>query len=303
MKTPFQTTAPEKYKWDFGYGDGRISPSQIATQLFKGEIPGAMLCCYMLRRFGWPNEGSDDYKNLMSWCLTTPVEGLYLSVTPYLGARGDEKVDWKNKFGCSNLHFGIRFIKDIGRKIDVDAGREHWFRRHHRFIQSWWKKTGIKLYAWGCGLKIGDPDELVHHWTDHESDSKYIYGLYRRTASVKGKRGLPKQLMMVDWWLEKLIREKHPEVNLPKITKRERTIVANPFRRKCEQAIRVTMLDLLRPTNVRDISFTPFGDIEKEPEAMKRYKNQPAAGFWDGAGNTPEYYYSKEGIAERKKSK
>jgi hypothetical protein len=300
---PFETTAPAHPKWDGGYGSGRISPSDIATQLFKGEIPGAMLCCYMLRRFGWPNTGSDEYKNLMEWDLTTPIPGLLLSVTPYLGATGEHKFKPNDEFSCANLHFGIRFTKEVNRKIDYDAGREHWFKRHNKFIMDWWHKTGIKLYCWGHGDKEGDRDELVHTFCDDHKNPGKVFGLWRRTSSMKRKGDIHPKAQMVEWWLGELIKEKHPEVTLPKMTSHECRTIGNPFRRKCETAIRHTMLDLLRPTNVRDISFSVFGNIERAPEAIKRYKNQKPAGYFEGAGNTPEYWFSKEGQAERKKAK
>lgn len=292
----FNPTAPAKYKCDGGYSSGTIHPSKIATELFKGEIPGAMLCCYMLRRFGWPNEGSDSYKSLMSWSLTTPIKGLFLSVTPYLGARGGPP-----EKHCSNLHFGIRFTEEIGRKIDLDRGREQFFKRYRSAIMGWWRKKGIKLYAWCVGHEVEDKSNLVHEWGECTKKKGYIYGLYRRTEEIKWKGDLPKQLMMVEWWLEKLIKEKHPEVRIPKMSKRERSLIGNPFRRECEQAIRRTMLDLLRPTNVRDISFTPFGDIEREPEAIQRYNKQGHVDYFIGAGNTPEYWFKHATMKERQR--
>lgn len=287
----FNTSAPEKYKWDGGYATGTINPSQTATELFKGEIPGAMLCCYMLRRFGWPNAGSDPYKHLMEWVLTTPMPGLFLSVTPYLGARGGKAYKLHDRYSCSNLHFGIRFTRGVGGKIDYDAGREHWFSRHDKFVWEWWRKMGIKLYCWGYGDAVGDCDELVHKFCDCPKRKGKVFGLWRRTPAMKRKGDIPPNAKMVEWWLEDLIKKQHPEIALPRMTQREKTMRSNPFRRKCEQAIRQTMLDLLRPTTVRDIAFTVFGDIEREPEAIKRYKKQQPAGFFTGAGDTPEYWF------------
>lgn len=300
----FETSAPIKYEWSGGYSSGTLRPSDIATKLFKGEIPGAMLCCYMLRRFGWPNEGSDDHKNLMSWTLTTLIPGFYLSVTPYLGARGGSNDDWKKEFSCSNLHFGVRFTKEVGRKIEFDLGREQFWKRQEREILVWWKRVGSKKFAFGRALKDDPTEKLVHDYglTD---DGKQVWGFYERKASHGNKFNITiKELhsgMMV-WWVNDF-RVKKLNESVPKMTKRERKVIGNPFRRRCEQAIKVTMLDLLRPTNVRDLSFSIFGDIEREPEAMKRYKNQKAAGYFEGAGNAPSYYYSKEGIADRAKEK
>lgn len=89
-----------------GFGlSGFIDPVTWADELYKGKVSGPLLCCYMIRRFGWPNTSSDPYKKLCSWMLTTPMDGLFLEVMPYLGS------------GQHNLHFGIGFTEPIGRQI------------------------------------------------------------------------------------------------------------------------------------------------------------------------------------------
>lgn len=297
---PFDTKAPEVVKFDGGYGSGPgCSPHELANKLFKQEVPGPWLCCYMLRRFGWPNGGSDDYKELMSWSLTTPINGLFLCVTPYLGSHPDPKLF----DSTSNLHFAVRFSNDIGRKLDSDPGRDAYFRRRYGAIMRWWKRKGIKIYAWGCGLKDGDSDELVHKFCDHSKNKALVYGLWLRTPTVKGKRDIPKQVLMVEWWLEQLIKAKHLEIKLPKMTASERRNRRNPFAERCAVALQRTMLDLLRPTNVRDVDFNCFGKTEQghagaiEPKLIRG----PHANYWPGAGNTPAYWYSDEGKKERAK--
>lgn len=285
---PFLTSAPEHPKWEGGYGGGTISPHDLADSLFKESISGPWLTCYMLRRFGWPNMGSDDYKNLMSWALTTPVEGLFLSVTPYLGG--------------SNLHFGILFTEQVHRKTDYDAGRERWFKRFRDAVTGWWDAKGIKIYAWGYGKKTGDADELVHHFCHDPRNPEKVYGLWRRTKRMTRPGRIPPNVQMLEWWLEQLIKKLHPEVKLPKMTKSEKIRRDNPFKRRCDLAIQRTMLDLLRPTNVRDISFNVFGNIEKTYAAKPQPEISPAVERWSGAGHTPQYWYSKEATKERSKA-
>ena len=298
----FPTNAPEETKWDGGYGGGHISPSTLATKLFKAEVPGQWLCCYMLRRFGWPNAGSDDYKELMSWTLTTPIDGLLLGVTPYLGCDGSRKYDGRKKWSVYNLHFSVRFTNEVGRKIDSDPGRDSYFRRKTNAVMGWWKRKGIKLYAWGSGLKEGDEDVLVHTFCDDSHDDKRCFGLWKRTARMKRPGHIPKQAQMVEWWLGELIKKSHPEVKLPKMTAKERRNRHNPFAKRTEIALQRTMLDLLRPTNVRDVDFNIFGKTEEgHSTTPTRLIRGPHAESWKGAGNTPAYWYSPEGIKERAK--
>ena len=67
MAKRFDTSlAPQKAKWVGGYKSGAINPGEIADEVM-GQVEGPWLTCYMIRRFGWPNFGSDDYKELCSW--------------------------------------------------------------------------------------------------------------------------------------------------------------------------------------------------------------------------------------------
>ncbi len=235
----------------------------------------------MIRRFGWPNSGSDADKNLCSWSLTTPVDGLYLLVTPYLGG--------------SNLHFAVRYNKAVQAALRRDPGRESFFRRKERVIRSWWKNEGCKLYVFGCGVKEGDEDELVHVYG--EKDGK-VWGLWQRKPTHKFGHRIPNGSMVL-WWLGEFIKSKHPNVRLPKMTSRERQQRETPFHRKARKAIEATLSDLLRPVSVRDLSFTPFGDIESTPEAVERFKRQMPADRFIGAGHAPSYWFTKATRKER----
>lgn len=291
---PFLTSAPEHPKWEGGYGGGTLRPSDLATEVFGEGVPGEWLCCYMLRRFGWPNCGSDDYKNLMTWALTTSIDGLWLSVTPYLGSSED------------NLHFGVYFTKAINSKIESYPGRESFWRRKNKAIWAWWKSKGIKLYAWGYGLKEGDTDEMVHPYSDDPKHPDKQWGLWKRTPTMERKGDIPKAARMVDWWLSELIKKRHPEVKLPKMRKSERERRTTRFQKQINHALKRTLLDLLRDTNVRDVSFNCFGKTERPGDSCATKPKPvitPEAGYWSGAGNTPEYWYSYEAKKERAKEK
>lgn len=293
---PFVTQlAPKKSGIVGGYAAGEVDPSKVADDLFKAEVPGPWLCCYMIRRFGWPNRGSDDYKQLCSWLVTTPMRGLFLGITPYLG-------------NAMNLHFSIGFTKAVQAGIRRDPGRESFFARKEKAVRRWWKTTGRKLYVWGTGKKVGDEDELVKAAGDRNGDE--VFGLWKRTLANGHERGRSafspggaKEAHMATWFLGDFIKEKHPEVKLPRMTKRERDRRKTAFHRKVEHALRATMRDLLRPTHVRDISFTPFGDIERTPEAVARYSKQEDTGFFEGAGYAPSYWYNPKNQAAIRKAK
>lgn len=308
MSTKFESAlATDKQQASItgGFGSGgKINPGKWATELYKGEMSGPWLCCYMLRRFGWPNEGSDDYKNLMSWTLTTPMAGLYLCVTPYLGHGGTPKEAAENaKYGCANLHFGVRFSKVVGENMERDPVRDRFFERQQNMVRRWWKTKGRAAYTFGCG-KVSDADEtLVHEYgkADEKKHPGMVWGLWKRIPEHDKFKANDKWLKngMALWWLSDFVDENHKEVRFPRMTKRERAERMTPFQIQVRSAIKATLKDLLRPTNVRDISFTPFGDIERTPEAVKRYSNQPQVRYFVGAGNTPEYWFTSATAKEK----
>lgn len=258
---------PSNTRWSGGYASGAISPHKLADEVYGKRLDGPWLTCYMLRRFGWPNTGSDDHKDLCAWMLTTPVAGLFLVVAPYLGTGG-------------NYHFALRFDKETGVKLDADPGRESFRRRTDRAIETWWRRRGCKLYALGMGRKEGDEDELVHLYGEGKDGT--VGGLWRRPLKVNRRADKLPRDSMVLWWMLDFITKQHPDVKLPKMTARERERRETAFIRRAKAALQATMRDLLRPVHVRDIGFNPIGKGEGTGEEAERF---------DGAGNAPEYWF------------
>ncbi|MEY2341520.1 hypothetical protein AB4090_05340 [Acidithiobacillus sp. IBUN Pt1247-S3] len=57
----------------------------IITSVCGDEIEYGKLFAYCFRRFGYPDRGWDGYKELVSYCLTTPHPDMVLRITPYVG--------------------------------------------------------------------------------------------------------------------------------------------------------------------------------------------------------------------------
>lgn len=278
MKSPSftATLAPRTAQIVGGFAGGPgIDPRGLAEAVFKGEISGPWLTCYMLRRFGWPNSGSDDHKELFTWILTTSVPGLFVSVTPSLVG--------------SNLHFAVRFDKAISSALSRDPGREAFSARNRAAVDKWWHRSGRKLYAIGTGKAVGDVDELVHKYA--ERDGK-VSGLWRRKRANARMTALPK-FNQIYRWLGDFIDKNHPEVRMPKMNKREEESRTTKFQLKLHAAFRATLRDLLRPTSVRDISFSPFGDVERTPNAIARSAKLKPTGHFEGAGYAPEEWFKR----------
>ena len=85
-----------------------------------------------------------------------------------------------------------------------------------------------------------------------------IMGMLAVGEPLRPHDKLPKDDMVL-WWLGCFIEKQHPEVKLPKMTKRERAQRTTRYQHKAKAAVIATMRALLRPTNVRDLDFNIYG--------------------------------------------
>lgn len=289
------TLTPPKTKIAGGYAsNGIIEPGKVADLVFRKVIGGPWLVSYMLRRFGWPNIGSDDHKDLCAWCLTTPIEGLCLVVRPYMGEAGGDLPKRSGIYGSHNgLHFAIRYTKEVGAELDRDPEVERLWAWTEKVLRRWWDREGSRLYFFGTG----DPeeDDLVHDG-GKDANGKTV-GMWSRPRPRRGrpsldgppvlkKQGWPstKGDGLFLWWLAEFVRSKHADVLPEKGRKGKRQPTA--FQQRAMKAIDVVMQDLLRPVYVRDVGFSPLGHAREDG------KGPGSAPHFEGAGCTPEYLYS-----------
>jgi hypothetical protein len=74
-----------------GASIGIFDPGKIAESVLGG-IRGGQLFAYLFRRFGYPNDGWDDRKELASYLLNTPMCDVFLSVTPYMAGDFEDRL-------------------------------------------------------------------------------------------------------------------------------------------------------------------------------------------------------------------
>jgi len=74
-----------------GASIGIFDPGKIAESVLGG-IRGGQLFAYLFRRFGYPNEGWDDRKELASYLLNTPMNDVFLSVIPYMAGDFEDRL-------------------------------------------------------------------------------------------------------------------------------------------------------------------------------------------------------------------
>lgn len=97
-------------------GNGLLEPGELAEKIYGDKFSSASMFAYLFRRFGYPLDGWDDYKELCGYILNTPMEGIYL----YISIKGD---------GAPSYSFGVRFSDEMYKKY-----RETDCRRRMAFI-------------------------------------------------------------------------------------------------------------------------------------------------------------------------
>lgn len=94
-------------------------------------IPQGSFFTYLFRRFGYPNIGSDDYKELCRYILTTTHPEMLMSITPYAGGDASISISFllpgeivhkcrEYPYAQRNQHQAnfIKWIEDEGRLPD-----------------------------------------------------------------------------------------------------------------------------------------------------------------------------------------
>jgi len=64
-----------------GASSGLLDPGAVAETVFGPTLSYGTLMAYCFRRFGPSPFGSDNYKEIVRWNLTTPLEDLFLSIS------------------------------------------------------------------------------------------------------------------------------------------------------------------------------------------------------------------------------
>lgn len=115
-----------------GARSGIFNPGNIAEKEI-GKINWGEAMAYFHRRFGPSNIGSDPYKEIACWTITTPIKGLHLTLTVAPHAT------W--------LLFGYLVDKDLNKTLH-DERQEHNETCRNRFGQWCVKQYGHEPPTW-----------------------------------------------------------------------------------------------------------------------------------------------------------
>lgn len=113
-----------------GAGAGVIDPGKTAEEVMGKEISFGMLFAYCFRRFGFPNIGSDEYKEIASYLLVTPIEGLFLRVSI-------------KALSKTSLLFGYLMKNELNSVLSNEKNVV--FKKFDKEFSDWRKRKGLLL--------------------------------------------------------------------------------------------------------------------------------------------------------------
>lgn len=234
------------------------------------ELDYGKLFAYCFRRFGYPDRGWDDYKELVSYYLTTPHPGLVLNIAPYVG---------------NTSAIAVRFLVERQSSMAIEAyarrDRLAWNQR----LLDWAEKQGLPdwmpdwITIYNAELREAFPDiPLADSWRQVidvpfaiGDEGSRLYELTSRVADFHEK--LQEDYCQVEAW--------------PAYYKRPTNLhdwsdddPLKPFAQAAIEALE----DLRSPVGVRDESINAFGVVES---GRVEVQAAASAGYPSGAlGNT-----------------
>jgi hypothetical protein len=215
--------------------------SDLEKTILPG-ITGANLFTYMFRRFGPATLGSDDYKSLCRYRITTPMPGLFLEVTPYVG-RGH------------GLNFGYCLSTELNNAVmhEQDAPK----KRLWRDAAKWYHETNIDMIPEPLReQKITPPDG---------GEPRFWYEIPEAMWCQANFDEWPEPTEMYPVWRAAIdaYSESFPEkIPTAKVDRGWGNLPDSSIERKCYEAFAAAMRDLLRPVSVRDVYFNCLGYVE-----------------------------------------
>ncbi|MBQ4855681.1 hypothetical protein IMW82_13470 [Rhodanobacter sp. B2A1Ga4] len=252
------------------YGPG------LLDQHFGNACDYGALFTYLFRRFGFPNAGSDDYKEIACYVLTTPLPDLVMVASPSVG-------DWPR------LSLRFQVTEEAWNKLEREP-RAAWTRNLVAWVEAagplpdwmddwlafWRTKPGIQPLAKGdasdWAMSIQDmhfvqfelKDERPANWSDE------LYALLQKVAAFV--ETIHREFKAI---------EPHPAHTVHDADWRNWPDT-DPLKRYYAAAA-TALEDLSTPVRVRDSQINAHGRVpDGDPLARRTLKEPRSAGFGVG---------------------
>ncbi len=240
-----------------------IIQTDLLGEKLLGETNRGDVFLYLFRRFGYSGFGSDDYKHLIKYILTTPMKNVVLIVNPAEETWG---------------HFGYLITKEHNQKLENTRYKAN--SRWEKRMKKWAKENHKEEFV----IAI----ECYHDKKNQEKAGilwkKWIKKEYP-TLSKKEEKEIPKEQIekiSTEFWdnqdklWKKYIKlynkiEKHPD---------EKQFENNPLKKRIDKALLETMYDLKKVVYIRDIPYNIHGRLtDEEAEKFPKVEKSSMAGY------------------------
>jgi hypothetical protein len=211
-----------------------------AKEILDGNIIYGETFAYLFRRFGYPRFGWDDYKTLVHYYLSTPMDGVVLIVEP-------------NAFGI--CPFGYLLRKDLDIKCYEEERKPitEWFDR----LYTWVKKEHDKEFYDVLG---GDTEGIQKTWINWLS---FSYPNITKNGDVT--KEIQSEFFNIQWKLREKYMNLYKEIeNTPKRNDKITDLPDTSIRKKCYEALCTAIKDLLTPVNIRDVLINIKGHLDDD---------------------------------------
>jgi hypothetical protein len=252
--------------------------SLIAREMGE-NVPQGSLFAYLFRRFGYPNRGWDDNKELANYTLETPKDDMFLRIAPYAGGSPDISFQFMINMDA------IQTLRDYPWR-HVIAHREaflDWLERPGN--QPHWVKAWITEAA-KRGLVFPTPGQPA---TFRDT----IAGLQRLAHLDKEKRVRDERSK----WIEKMEAAFNADVPKPKPEYRSMNWLSwshqDPMKDYVSAAVQ-SLQDLKRPVWVQDCAITIYGHNTDDKDELMEAESAICAGYPSGdLGNVDPAGFAK----------
>lgn len=265
--TEFDKSAPSYSSLDMVSFSDPVDVSTYTTplpiKLACGEhIEYGPLFAYLFRRFGYPNYGWDDYKELSKYILSTPLNDMVLKVVPCCG-------------NSSDISFSFLVTSEAQRKIRNYELRDVLLWQQRMFD---WVESNNKLPGW--------LDSAMAYYKTQGLQFDSWRDAFDELATLHLNKPGRKKPVAVGYIWRRRIEKEFSRVEEPPKPQYKRSYDWREWpdedpAKAYNQAAYEALLDLKRPVEVRDIFIDAFGKV-KDPDDWEVLAGSTSAGYPSG---------------------
>ena len=238
MAQKWHTKQIEEFDVEYtGAMTGFFDMGQYADAALPALNPGDIFI-YLFRRFGYPRIGWDGRKELVQYYLTTPMDGVLLSVRP-------------NVPGGGIFGYMLRIDLDVECENDTMKPMDDWYERFDAWVL---KEQGVEIIK----MFEMDDDKLGRVWRTWVVDKLHIeFGSMKAAHAAFFEDQEQIRVKYVDMYKEIDPYPQHVSVE----ARSDDSIL-----KQCYTALSSAIDDLLCPVYVRDVLLNIVGVVPWDPE-------------------------------------